>query len=168
MIDSRKLQSLRDRYANASGGDMFDPHFASVARSQFTSSDKREWPFAGIPTLLGAPCRPDAQELPDFGGLDVALVGVPMDLGVTNRNGEPLRPARAAHHRADRPLRSRARNARRSSNARSPTSAMCRCRAAIDLDLCHADIEAFYSAAGRGGRASRCRSAAIIRSLIRS
>ena len=71
MIDSRKLQSLRDRYANASGGDMFDPHFASVARSQFTSSDKREWPFAGIPTLLGAPCRPDAQELPDFGGLDL-------------------------------------------------------------------------------------------------
>ena len=79
MIDSRKLQSLREKYANASGGDIFDPHFASVAQAQFMGSDKRKWPFAGIPTLLDAPCRPDAQDLPDFGGLDVALVGVPMD-----------------------------------------------------------------------------------------
>ncbi len=31
-------------------------------------------------------------DLPDFGGLDVALVGVPMDLGVTNRAGARLGP----------------------------------------------------------------------------
>ena len=39
-----------------------------------------------------APYRPDAPDLPDFGGLQVALIGVPMDLGVTNRSGSRLGP----------------------------------------------------------------------------
>ena len=38
------------------------------------------------------PYRPEAPDLPDFGGLDVALVGVPMDLGVTNRAGARFGP----------------------------------------------------------------------------
>ena len=150
MIDSRKLQSLRDRYANASGGDMFDPHFASVARSQFTSSDKREWPFAGIPTLLGAPCRPDAQELPDFGGLDVALVGVPMDLGVTNRNGSRFGP---------RALRTIERIGPYDhvlkcvpfSKARIADIGDVPMQSRYDLALCHGDIEAFYRRLVRAG-----------------
>jgi guanidinopropionase len=143
MIDSRKLQSLRDRYADASGGDIFDPHFASVARSQFTGSDKRKWPFAGIPTLLDAPCRPDAQDLPDFGGLDVGLVGVPMDLGVTNRNGSRFGP-----------------RAVRTIDRVGPYDHVLKCapfaeariadigdvpmQSRYDLALCHADIETFY------------------------
>jgi agmatinase len=45
-----------------------------------------------VPTLLGAPYRPDAPLEPDFGGLGVALVGVPMDLGVTNRPGARFGP----------------------------------------------------------------------------
>jgi agmatinase len=49
-------------------------------------------PFAGISTLLDLPYRPDAPELPDFGGIEVALVGVPMDLGVTNRAGARFGP----------------------------------------------------------------------------
>src|SRR6185295_7654187 len=43
-------------------------------------------------TFLGAPFRPDAPGMPDFAGLDAALVGVPMDLGVTNRAGARLGP----------------------------------------------------------------------------
>ncbi|ACI58108.1 agmatinase (plasmid) [Rhizobium leguminosarum bv. trifolii WSM2304] len=92
MNNPEKLARLRERYANASGGDIFDTEFAVVARSQFTTGDKRKWPFAGIPTLLDAPCRPEFQDLPDFGGLDIALLGVPMDLGVTNRNGSRFGP----------------------------------------------------------------------------
>jgi guanidinopropionase len=49
-------------------------------------------PFAGVSTFLDLPFRPEAPDLPDFGGLDVAFVGVPMDLGVTNRAGARLGP----------------------------------------------------------------------------
>jgi agmatinase len=58
----------------------------------FGANYRRAMPFAGISTLLDLPYRPEAPELPDFGGLDVALVGVPMDLGVTNRAGARLGP----------------------------------------------------------------------------
>ena len=143
MIDSRKLQSLRDKYANASGGDIFDPHFASVARSQFTGSDKRKWPFAGIPTLLGAPCRPDAQELPDFGGLDVALVGVPMDLGVTNRNGSRFGPRAVRTIERIGPY-DHVLKCAPFSKARIADIGDVPMQSRYDLALCHGDIEAFY------------------------
>ena len=86
MVDEVKLQRLRARYLGAHGGEMYDPHFSAVAKQQF-SGERRKWPFADVATLLGAPYRPDAANLPDFGGIDFALLGVPMDLGVTNRAG---------------------------------------------------------------------------------
>jgi guanidinopropionase len=143
MIDSRKLQSLRDRYADASGGDIFDPHFASVAQAQFTGSDKRKWPFAGIPTLLDAPCRPDAQDLPDFGGLDVALVGVPMDLGVTNRNGSRFGPRAVRTIERVGPY-DHVLKCAPFSKARIADIGDVPMQSRYDLAQCHADIEAFY------------------------
>jgi agmatinase len=143
MIDSRKLQSLRDRYAQASGGDIFDPHFASVARSQFIGSDKRKWPFAGIPTLLDAPCRPDAQDLPDFGGLDVGLVGVPMDLGVTNRNGSRFGPRAVRTIERVGPY-DHVLKCAPFAKARIADIGDVPMQSRYDLALCHADIEAFY------------------------
>ena len=91
-LNDDKLEALRLKYADAKGGDIFDPEFAAVATQAFSSPERRKWPFADPATLLGAPFRPDAPSLPDFGGLDVALVGVPMDLGVTNRAGARLGP----------------------------------------------------------------------------
>ena len=91
-MDESKLKALRARYANALGGEMFDPKFKAVAEQQFASGDRRKWPFADVATLLGARYRPDAPELPDFGGLDFALIGIPMDLGVTNRPGSRFGP----------------------------------------------------------------------------
>ena len=91
-MDESKLNALRARYANALGGEMFDPKFKAVAEQQFASGDRRKWPFADVATLLGARYRPDAPELPDFGGLDFALIGIPMDLGVTNRAGSRFGP----------------------------------------------------------------------------
>ena len=143
MVDSRKLQSLRDRYADASGGDIFDPHFASVARSQFTGSDKRKWPFAGIPTLLDAPCRPDAQDLPDFGGLDVGLVGVPMDLGVTNRNGSRFGPRAVRTIERVGPY-DHVLKCAPFAEARIADIGDVPMQSRYDLALCHADIETFY------------------------
>jgi guanidinopropionase len=90
MTDPKKLDELRRKYANAKGGDMYDPEFKRVAATQFTG-DRRKWPFADVATFLGAPYRPNAQG-ESFSGLDVALIGVPMDLGVTNRAGARLGP----------------------------------------------------------------------------
>lgn len=87
-----KLGRLRARYGQAQGGDIFDPAFAKVAKVQFKDADRRKWPFADVATFLAAPYRPEAPTLPDFGRLDVAICGVPMDLGVTNRAGSRLGP----------------------------------------------------------------------------
>jgi guanidinopropionase len=143
MIDSKKLQALREKYANASGGDIFDPLFASVAQAQFMGSDRRKWPFAGIPTLLDAPYRADAQDLPDFGGLDVALVGVPMDLGVTNRNGSRFGPRAVRTIERIGPYDHVLRCAP-FSKARIADIGDVPMQSRYDLALCHADIEAFY------------------------
>ena len=162
MIDSRKLQALREKYANASGGDIFDPLFASVAQAQFMGSDRRKWPFAGIPTLLDAPYRADAQDLPDFGGLDVALVGVPMDLGVTNRNGSRFGPRAVRTIERIGPYDHVLRCAP-FSKARIADIGDVPMQSRYDLALCHADIEAFYKRLWRPG-CGPCRSVAIIRS----
>src|SRR6187549_3818256 len=91
-VDRQKLDALRRKYADAKGGDIFDPEFAAVAAQVFTDSTRRKWPFSDVATFLGAAYRPEFAALPDFGGLDVALIGVPMDLGVTNRAGARLGP----------------------------------------------------------------------------
>jgi guanidinopropionase len=90
-MDKDKLAALRSRYGEAQGGDIFDPAFARVAAGQFKGT-QRKWPFADVATFCGAPYRPDAPGLPDFGKLDIAICGVPMDLGVTNRAGARLGP----------------------------------------------------------------------------
>jgi guanidinopropionase len=92
MFDDAKLQALRQKYGTAKGGEIYDPIYRKVADANFKDGDKRKWPFADVATFIGAPYRPDAQDKPDFGGLDFALIGVPMDLGVTNRAGARLGP----------------------------------------------------------------------------
>ncbi len=87
-----KLRALRGKYASAKGGDIFDPAFAAVAATVFVDSDQRKWPFAGVATFLGAPMAAPESGAGEFGDIDVALVGVPMDLGVTNRAGARLGP----------------------------------------------------------------------------
>ncbi|WP_421697340.1 agmatinase [Ancylobacter sp.] len=84
------LDELRARYASASGADIFDPAFRAVAEGVFKDGDKRPAPYCGVPTLLKAPYRPEA--LANLAALDVALLGIPMDLGVTNRSGARLGP----------------------------------------------------------------------------
>jgi agmatinase len=90
--DIAKLDELRRRYASAAGGDMYDPHFKAVAAQVFADGDTRKWPFAGPATFIDAPFRPDGLTDEGLAALDVALIGVPMDLGVTNRAGSRLGP----------------------------------------------------------------------------
>ncbi len=91
-FDKKALQSLRDKYADSGGGDIFDPKFRKVADRIFNKAGTRVAPYAGVPTLLDAPHMPVDPVNPDLGDLQVALLGVPMDLGVTNRNGSRFGP----------------------------------------------------------------------------
>ncbi|NDV00508.1 agmatinase [Pseudoroseicyclus tamaricis] len=86
------LARLRAKYADRTGGDIEDPRFARVAKTLFSASGTRVPPFAGQPTFLSAPARTVDPVNPDFSGLDVALLGIPMDLGVTNRPGSRFGP----------------------------------------------------------------------------
>jgi agmatinase len=91
-MGAEKLAALRQKYDGAKGGDIFDPKFDAVAKRVFANADRRKWPFADVATFIRLPYAPAAASTPDFGGLDVAVVGVPMDLGVTNRAGARLGP----------------------------------------------------------------------------
>src|SRR3546814_20395049 len=90
--DADKLAALRDKYGQGHGGDLFDPNFQKVADKIFSKAGTRKAPYAGVSTLLDAPYRQIDPQDPDFGDLQVALVGVPMDLGVTNRPGARFGP----------------------------------------------------------------------------
>ena len=85
------LDALRARYADANGGDMHDPDYQKIASLLF-SGGRRNPPFAGMPTLLDAPALTVGDDSSKLQKLDVALFGVPMDLGVTNRNGSRFGP----------------------------------------------------------------------------
>lgn len=85
-MDLEKLQRLRNKYGDARGDDVFDPEFRKVADLLFSSSGNRTLPYGGIPTLLDAPHTDNLDDV------DIGLIGVPMDLGVTNRNGARFGP----------------------------------------------------------------------------
>jgi guanidinopropionase len=85
-MDERKLRQLRARYADRDVFDSDDPVLAEAARQVQSVDGKRSLPYAGVPTLLGLPHALSAT------GLDIALVGVPMDLGVSNRPGARFGP----------------------------------------------------------------------------
>ena len=87
-----KLEALRKKYSQGHGGDIFDPAHRRVADRIFDATGTRTAPYAGVPTLLDAPLREIDPTEPDFGDLQVALIGVPMDLGVTNRPGARYGP----------------------------------------------------------------------------
>jgi agmatinase len=92
MFDKARLEALRAKYADAKETETAPERFREPLSVVLGSAYRRPMPYAGVPTLLDEPYRPDAADLPDFAGLDVALVGVPMDLGVTNRPGARFGP----------------------------------------------------------------------------
>jgi agmatinase len=90
--DGRKLEKFRKRYGGENAVKIRDARFARVAEKVFTKEGTRPPPYAGVPTFLYAPYRAVDRDNPDFSGLQVAMVGVPMDLGVTNRPGARFGP----------------------------------------------------------------------------
>ncbi len=140
-MDKDELERLRAKYADKHGGEIFDEGFRAVADTIFNASGSRPPPYSGIPTFLSAPSHPVDPDAPDFGDLQVAIVGVPMDLAVTNRNGSRFGP-----------------RAVRTIERIGPYNEALKCapvaelkvadigdvpfRSRFKLDWCHADIEA--------------------------
>src|SRR5215469_2144273 len=85
-MDPLKLQALRTRYAEGGAFDATDPVLRTAIRQVQRPDGRRTLPYAGVPTFLGLPAASGIQDL------DVAVIGVPMDLGVSNRPGARFGP----------------------------------------------------------------------------
>ena len=83
-MDKQKLEALRKRFAG--GSEFYDAKFKAVFDALFSAPGVRGKPYSGVPTFLAAPHATSSA------GLDVALFGIPMDLGVTNRSGARFGP----------------------------------------------------------------------------
>ncbi len=142
-MNQDNLDRLRRKYGSLSKGELLDPAFQQVAATVFDDKGTRQAPFAGVSTFLDAPWLGVDPRAPDFGDLQVALVGVPMDLGVTNRPGARFGP-----------------RAVRTIERIGPYNHVLKCapvsemrvadigdvpfRSRFSLDSCHEDIEAFF------------------------
>jgi guanidinopropionase len=91
-MDAKKLDDLRARYPVNQPDASHHPEFKKAIETIFAGTDRRPKPYEGVSSLLDAPLRLDAMQQSNLGGLEAALVGVPMDLGVTNRPGARLGP----------------------------------------------------------------------------
>ncbi|WP_028745770.1 agmatinase [Rhizobium mesoamericanum] len=90
MVELKKhLEDLRRKFADSA--EFFDPRFRRVAEKIFKGGT-RAAPYSGISTLASLPYREVNFAAPDLGDLQVAAIGMPMDLGVTNRPGSRFGP----------------------------------------------------------------------------
>ena len=85
-MDQEKLKRLRAAYGEGKADESSNLRFNQVAKAAFGSPGNRSQPYAGVPTLLDMPYREVCSDL------DIALIGVPTDLGVTNRPGARFGP----------------------------------------------------------------------------
>jgi len=143
-MDQERLAALRARYDTASGGESDDPLFARIMASQFSGGDRRTWPFAGVATFLSAPLRPGWQDLPPAERPEIGLIGVPMDLGVTNRAGSRLGPRAMRAVERIGPYEPALRMAPLT-EARVADLGDVPMASRFSLDSCHADIEAHFA-----------------------
>jgi agmatinase len=148
-LDAKKLDALRAKYSEAKGGEIHNPDFAAVAAQVFTGAERRKWPFADPATFLGLPFRPDAlsqmdPKLAETGpALDVAVIGVPMDLGVTNRAGARLGPRAVRAVERIGPYEHALRIAPNAHLTAADVGDV-PMQSRFGLEQCHADIEAFF------------------------
>jgi guanidinopropionase len=143
MFDKEKLEELRAKYEGAKETEIGPAEFRKALALVFGSSYRRAMPFAGISTLLDLPYRPEAPDQPGFGGLDIALVGVPMDLGVTNRAGARFGPRAVRDVERIGPY-NHALGVVPRTECQAADIGDVPMRSRFSLDSCIEDIEAFY------------------------
>ncbi len=126
-----KLEALRARYGPPAARTWTTRISARPRRCNSATATGAGCPFRIRQRPCSTPFRPDATTKADFGGIDVALiVGVPMDLGVTNRAGARPAPPRRCAGRAHRPYEHVLRMTPMADVPASPTSATSRSAAA--------------------------------------
>ncbi|KPF70830.1 agmatinase [Bosea sp. AAP35] len=140
MSDSSELDRLRAKYAASGGGDIHDATFRRVAEGQF-QGERRKLPYSDIATFMGLPYLADGLAAAGFAELDIAVLGIPMDLGVTNRAGCRLGPRAVRQVERIGPFEH--------GLGIAPTTLVNAAdigdvpfRSRFDLESCHADIEA--------------------------
>jgi guanidinopropionase len=143
VFDKAKLEALRAKYTGAKETEIAPAEFRKALSLVFGTNYQRAMPFAGQSTLLDLPSRPEVPDLPDFGGLDIALVGVPMDLGVTNRAGARLGPRAVREIERIGPYNHALEVVPRGECTAADIGDV-PMRSRFSLDSCIADIEAFY------------------------
>src|SRR6202790_5658165 len=85
-MDEAKLAALRRRYTGTGAFDAEDPQLKRAGEVLAAGSGQRGLPYSGVATFMGLP------QATSLAGLDVAVIGVPMDLGVSNRPGARFGP----------------------------------------------------------------------------
>jgi agmatinase len=143
MVDQAKLEALRAKYIGAKETDVAPVEFRNALSLVFGRDYRRSMPYAGVATLLDLPYLPEAPGLADFGGLDIALVGVPMDLGVTNRAGARFGPRAVRAVERIGPYNHRLAVVPRAA-CKAADIGDVPMRSRFSLDSCIEDIEGFY------------------------
>jgi len=136
-MDAAKLKRLRERYADRDTFDGDDPVLVRAARDVKSPDGRRSLPYSGVPTFLGLPY---ASEL---AGLDIAAIGVPMDLGVSNRAGARFGPRAVRTIERIGPYHPTFRGVPRA-RARAADVGDVPFRSRYQLEQCLKDIESFY------------------------
>jgi len=85
-MNKAKLEALRRRYEGSGIYDVSDPVLKTAVEQVMRPDGRRSLPYSGIPTFFGLPYSETIADL------DIAVIGVPMDLGVTNRSGARFGP----------------------------------------------------------------------------
>ena len=142
-MDRDELQRLREKYSGENDKITYDPRYRRVVDQIFSSEGTRAAPFSGVSTLLAADHKSDISDA-ELRELQVAAIGVPMDLGVSNRNGARFGPRALRtierigpyNHILDcTPL----------SELRVADIGDVPFRSRFSLEGCHADIEQFFT-----------------------
>jgi len=90
-MDEKKLDALRKRFGAGTPDEIQTPRFREAYDVLFAGGSRKK-PWEGVSTFLDLPLLEAAPDSAAFAELDVALIGVPMDLGVTNRPGARFGP----------------------------------------------------------------------------
>ncbi|MGO1117385.1 agmatinase [Rhodovibrionaceae bacterium A322] len=141
-MDQKELERLRQKYGGDDTG-IYDPLFQRVAAAVIDETGSRKSPFSGISTFLDAPIHEVSAESPDFGDLQVAMIGLPMDLGVTNRPGSRFGPRAVRTIERIGPYNHVLQTAP-VGELRVADVGDVPFRSRYSLESCHEDIEAFY------------------------
>jgi agmatinase len=143
-VNEENLIRLRAKYGDRNGGEIYTPSFQAVAAHTFSATGTRRTPYSGVPTFLSLPYQNLETDFSVVDGLDVAVVGIPMDLGVTNRPGSRFGPRALRQIERIGPY-NEALDCTPGADLRAADVGDIPFRSRYDLAGSHEDIEAFIS-----------------------